>query len=147
MASNYQLSHLRPCRGSNPGLRGGRRECYHSASVAPPNSITSSKSLRFYEHSFSSCVYIHSNSCKQRMYRFEVFLLGDRTCQKGEAITIFGDPQKNPEFRNGPIFLNVFSKTLALIPIDTFCYPPLLHLVVYISGCVCLPVRGNWRNK
>ena len=29
--SNYQLSHLRPCRESNPGLRGGRRECYHSA--------------------------------------------------------------------------------------------------------------------
>ena len=35
MASNYQLSHLRPCRGSNPGLRGGRRECYYSATVAP----------------------------------------------------------------------------------------------------------------
>ena len=34
-ASNYQLSHLRPRRGSNPGLRGGRRECYHSATVAP----------------------------------------------------------------------------------------------------------------
>ena len=34
-ASNYQLSHLRPSRGSNPGLRGGRRECYHSATVAP----------------------------------------------------------------------------------------------------------------
>ena len=34
-ASNYQLSHLRPCWGSNPGLRGGRRECYHSATVAP----------------------------------------------------------------------------------------------------------------
>ena len=33
--SNYQLSHLRPCWGSNPGLRGGRRECYHSATVAP----------------------------------------------------------------------------------------------------------------
>ena len=33
-ASNYQLSHLRPCQGSNPGLRGGRRECYHSATVA-----------------------------------------------------------------------------------------------------------------
>ena len=30
-ASNYQLSHLRPCQESNPGLRGGRRECYHSA--------------------------------------------------------------------------------------------------------------------
>ena len=35
MASNYQLSHLRLCWGSNPGLRGGRRECYHSATVAP----------------------------------------------------------------------------------------------------------------
>ena len=34
-ASNYQLSHLRPCRESNPGLRGGRRECCHSATVAP----------------------------------------------------------------------------------------------------------------
>ena len=28
-ASNYQLSHLRPCRELNPGLRGGRWECYH----------------------------------------------------------------------------------------------------------------------
>ena len=34
-ASNYQLSHMRPCRESNPGLRDGRRECYHSATVAP----------------------------------------------------------------------------------------------------------------
>ena len=34
-ASNYQLSHLRPCRELNPSLRGGRRECYHSATVAP----------------------------------------------------------------------------------------------------------------
>ena len=34
-ATNYQLSHLRPCREPNPGLRGGRRECYHSATVAP----------------------------------------------------------------------------------------------------------------
>ena len=34
-ASNYQLSHLRPCREPNPGLRDGRRECYHSATVAP----------------------------------------------------------------------------------------------------------------
>ena len=34
-ASNYQLSHLRLCWGANPGLRGGRRECYHSATVAP----------------------------------------------------------------------------------------------------------------
>ena len=34
-ASNYQLSHLRSGREPNPGLRGGRRECYHSATVAP----------------------------------------------------------------------------------------------------------------
>ena len=34
-ASNYQLSHLRPCRELNPGLRGGRRERNHSATVAP----------------------------------------------------------------------------------------------------------------
>ena len=33
--SNYQLSHLRPCREPNPVLRGGRRECYHSGTVAP----------------------------------------------------------------------------------------------------------------
>ena len=26
---------LEPMQGSNPGLRGGRRECYHSATVAP----------------------------------------------------------------------------------------------------------------
>ena len=34
MTSNYQLSHLRPCREPNPSLRGGRRECYHSATLA-----------------------------------------------------------------------------------------------------------------
>ena len=35
MTSNYQLSRLRLCREPNPGLRGGRRECNHSATVAP----------------------------------------------------------------------------------------------------------------
>ena len=35
MASNYQLSRLRPCRYPNPSFRGGRRECYHSATMAP----------------------------------------------------------------------------------------------------------------
>ena len=35
MASKYQLSHLRCGRELNPGLRGGRRECYHSATVTP----------------------------------------------------------------------------------------------------------------
>ena len=39
MASSYQFSHLRPCRESNPGLRGGRRECYHSATVAPSDTL------------------------------------------------------------------------------------------------------------
>ena len=34
-ASNYQLSQLRPCGELNPGLRGGRQECYHTATVAP----------------------------------------------------------------------------------------------------------------
>ena len=34
-ASNYQLSHLRPCQEPNPSLRGGRRECYHSVTMAP----------------------------------------------------------------------------------------------------------------
>ena len=34
-ASIYQLSHLRTCLELNPGLKGGRRECYHSATVAP----------------------------------------------------------------------------------------------------------------
>ena len=38
-ASNYHLSHLRPCWESNPSLRGGRRECYHSATMAPVNGI------------------------------------------------------------------------------------------------------------
>ena len=35
MASNYQLSHLRWGQEPNPGLRGGRGECYYSAAVAP----------------------------------------------------------------------------------------------------------------
>ena len=38
-ASNYQLSHLRPWRDPNPGLRGGRPECYQSATVDPVNVI------------------------------------------------------------------------------------------------------------
>ena len=36
MASNYQLSHLRSGRESSSDFRGGRRECYHSATVPPP---------------------------------------------------------------------------------------------------------------
>ena len=33
--SGKQLSYLTSSREPNPGLRGGRRECYHSATVAP----------------------------------------------------------------------------------------------------------------
>ena len=43
--SNYQLSHLRPCREANPSLRGGRQECYHSATVAPRMTLTQWKSF------------------------------------------------------------------------------------------------------
>ena len=35
MASNYQLSYLRPGWELNPSLRGGRREYYGSATEAP----------------------------------------------------------------------------------------------------------------
>ena len=38
-ASNYQLFLLRLCQEPNPGLRGGRRECYHSAKVAPETEV------------------------------------------------------------------------------------------------------------
>ena len=62
-ASNYQLSHLRPSRGSNPGLRGGRRECCHSATVAPVyyiekngnNRKTSRPSLWMFQGANASC--------------------------------------------------------------------------------------------
>ena len=33
MARNYQLSHLRPCQEPNPGVRGGRQECYPCFSI------------------------------------------------------------------------------------------------------------------
>ena len=42
-ASNNQLSHLRPCREPNPSLRGGRPECYNSATVVPLWYCTSRK--------------------------------------------------------------------------------------------------------
>ena len=35
LPTNYQVSHLRSGWDSNSDLRGGRRECYHSATVAP----------------------------------------------------------------------------------------------------------------
>ena len=76
-ASNYQLSHLRPWRGSNPGLRGGRREFYHSATVAP-HSTPIRKSLHWLptmHHSVSKMAllvykFLHSGYPKY----FELFL-------------------------------------------------------------------------
>ena len=40
-ASNYQLSHLRLCQEPNPGLSGGRRECYTLCQQWPPAVHTS----------------------------------------------------------------------------------------------------------
>ena len=40
-ASNYQLPHLKSGREPNPDLRGGRQECYHSATVAPTMKVGS----------------------------------------------------------------------------------------------------------
>ena len=37
MASNYQLSHLRPCREPNPGLRGGRARVLPLCHRCPQN--------------------------------------------------------------------------------------------------------------
>ena len=37
---------LEPMRGSHPGLRSGRRECYHSATVAP--AMQGATGLQFY---------------------------------------------------------------------------------------------------
>ena len=42
-ASNYQLYHLRSCREPNPSLRVGRRECYHSATMAPLHPLDQSQ--------------------------------------------------------------------------------------------------------
>ena len=42
-ASNYKLSHLKSGLAPNPDLRGGKRECYHSATMAPPPPILNLK--------------------------------------------------------------------------------------------------------
>ena len=66
--SNYQLSHLRPCRESNPGLRGGRRECYHSATVGPPVCVCVIMCTNFMDDNSASyilwtvnCIYTNCN--------------------------------------------------------------------------------------
>ena len=56
-ASNYQLSHLRLCREPNPDLRGGRRGCYHSATVAPHTHI-----YKFRAKIFFFCQKIRQNT-------------------------------------------------------------------------------------
>ena len=57
---------LEPVQGSNPGLRGGRQECYHSATVAPT-------SLEL--HHLSK----YTSSHGQIQYGFE-FLVYDNVC-------------------------------------------------------------------
>ena len=54
---------LEPVRGSIPGLRGGRRECYHSATVAPERDLLPilvkldySCQLSFWHTGFNSCI-------------------------------------------------------------------------------------------
>ena len=71
-ASNFQLSHLRWGKEPNSDLRGGRRECYHSATVAPlflqydteaycwTNDLLSKNDyyvVRLFHDTFSSCLY------------------------------------------------------------------------------------------
>ena len=56
MASNYQLSHLRPSQGLNPGLRGGRRECYNSATVAPEYKVENHQMLGAFDINITSNV-------------------------------------------------------------------------------------------
>ena len=63
-ASNYQLSHLRPCQELNPGLRGGWRECYHSATVAPGGDPDHSKVV------VSSSGYMRSRYREQNSERY-----------------------------------------------------------------------------
>ena len=67
MASNYQLSHLRPSRGSNPGLRGGRRECYHSVTMAPVPLIRKVLNL-------GTCIILFSSITAEDSANWVVFL-------------------------------------------------------------------------
>ena len=64
----YQLSHLRPCRESNPGLRGGRRECYHSASMAPKQTLKIARLKLGVERIFSEQNIINWISRKRLIY-------------------------------------------------------------------------------
>ena len=66
-ASNYQLSHLRPCQESNPDLRGGRRECYHSAAVAPVVVLLANRQTNYHENNTSLAdVMNHLGICQFR---------------------------------------------------------------------------------
>ena len=52
-ASNYQLSHLRPSRGSNPGLRDGRRVLPLCHRGPLKGDIRQKKNLLFYKPSLT----------------------------------------------------------------------------------------------
>ena len=76
-ASNYQLSHLRACRESNPGLRGGRRECYHSATVAPCNLTV---------HKLNTCTYLILTKTDPPYLPSQVYFTGDQKLNENLSI-------------------------------------------------------------
>ena len=88
-ASNYQLSHLRPCRELNPGLKGGRRECYHSAAVAPNmvvENILTGKRSRVSTRSHNDIAHLHSSTNVPTKYQlphpYTFYIFRDITCTK-----------------------------------------------------------------
>ena len=89
-ASNYQLSHLRPRRGSNPGLRGGRRACYHYATVVP---------IFLYNHDLCACTieykrgfsFCQSGICENTTNSTHVFIMSYTTDQISYIITSMKD--------------------------------------------------------
>ena len=62
---------LEPIRGSIPGLRGGRRECYHSATVAPCSQIKNNhmSSLRKKDFGINSIHIIHANLVQNELLK------------------------------------------------------------------------------
>ena len=61
---------LEPVRGSNPGLRGGRRECYHSATVAP---VYIQWLSTFNTTCISEQVLFLSSSCKEVLQQLKLY--------------------------------------------------------------------------
>ena len=86
-ASNYQLSHLRLCRELNPGLRGGRRECSHSATVAPLASFK--KELKTYMSAKSLSTLVHPTTPVSSL-ACHTYVNGPTTVQYGYILLHLG---------------------------------------------------------